>query len=82
MLALTKELPFSEHSGAWDSWFSPSGGSREVPVHSSPEKALGGHSIFNRGEGRLREGCLGLLRIMAKVAGWAKAEFGIRWAGC
>lgn len=61
MLALTKELPFSEHSGAWVLG-SHLLGSREVPGCYSPEKALGGHSIFNRGreaEGRLHGACCG-----------------------
>lgn len=61
MLALTKELPFSEHSGAWGSWFSPSGVERGTRM-LQPRKALGGHSIFNRGreaEGRLPGACCG-----------------------
>ena len=29
-LALTKELPFSEHGGAWGPWFSTSWGSGKV----------------------------------------------------
>lgn len=38
MLALTKELPFSEHSGAWDSWFSPSGGRERYQYTPAPRK--------------------------------------------
>lgn len=40
MLALTKELPFSEHSGAWDSWFSPSGGRERYQYTPAPRKHL------------------------------------------
>lgn len=36
MLGLTKELPFPEHGGALEPWFSTSQGSGEAPGHSLP----------------------------------------------
>lgn len=58
MLALTKELPFSEHSGAWGSWFSPSGGRERYQDATAPRKHLE-DIVYSAGEGRPREGCLG-----------------------
>lgn len=58
MLGLTKELPFPEHGGARGPWFSTFQKLGEAPVHSLPtSRALGTHSMSNRGVGRLKEGC-------------------------
>lgn len=80
MLALTKELRFSEHGGAWGPWFSTSAGSGKVQyipyqLRESTWRTSYVQQRRREAEGRpVAGGPWGLLRVRAEVPG------GVRWS--